>query len=46
VTLVTIAVSAAVAALVYEFVGPPWHVAAGAVAGIAAAYVAAGEAQP
>jgi 4-azaleucine resistance transporter AzlC len=46
VTLVTIAVSAAVAALVYEFVGPPWHVAAGAVAGIAAAYVAAGEAHP
>ncbi|HEV2603936.1 MAG TPA: AzlC family ABC transporter permease [Microvirga sp.] len=46
VTLVTIAVSAAVAALVYKAVGAPWHVAAGAVAGIAAAYLAAGEAQP
>jgi 4-azaleucine resistance transporter AzlC len=46
VTLVTIAVSAAVAALVYKAVGAPWHVAAGAVAGIMAAYLAAGEAQP
>ena len=46
VTLATIAVSAAVAALVYKAVGAPWHVAAGAVAGIAAAYLAAGEAQP
>jgi 4-azaleucine resistance transporter AzlC len=45
VTLVTIAVSAAVAALVYKAVGAPWHVAAGAVAGIAAAYLAAGEAR-
>ena len=43
VTLVTVAVSAAVAALVYRFVGTPWHVASGALAGIAAAYVAAGK---
>ncbi len=42
VTLVTIAVSAGVAALVYRTLGTPWHVAAGALAGIAAAYVAAG----
>jgi predicted branched-subunit amino acid permease len=43
VTLVAVAVSAAVAALVYRFVGAPWHVASGAIAGIAAAYLAAGE---
>jgi 4-azaleucine resistance transporter AzlC len=43
VTLVAVAVSAAVAALVYRFVGPPWHVASGAIAGIAAAYIAASE---
>ena len=43
VTLVAVAVSAAVAALVYRFVGPPWHVASGAIAGIAAAYIAANE---
>jgi 4-azaleucine resistance transporter AzlC len=40
VTLITIAVGAAVAALVYKLVGPPWHVASGALAGIAAAYLA------
>lgn len=43
VTLVTVAASAAVAALVYRFIGPPWHVACGALAGIAAAYLAARE---
>jgi 4-azaleucine resistance transporter AzlC len=43
VTLVTVAVSAGVAALVHYFIGAPWHVAAGALAGIAAAYVAAPE---
>lgn len=43
VTLVTVAVSAAVAALVHHFIGAPWHVASGALAGIAAAYLAAGE---
>jgi len=42
VTLVTVGVSAAVAALVHHFIGAPWHVASGALAGIAAAYVAAG----
>ena len=47
VTLVTVGVSAAVAALVHHFVGAPWHVASGALAGIAAAYLAAPEeAQP
>ncbi|WP_230530997.1 AzlC family ABC transporter permease [Microvirga roseola] len=43
VTLVTVAVSAAVAALVHHFIGAPWHVASGALAGIAAAYFAAPE---
>ena len=43
VTLVTVAVSAAVAALVHYFIGAPWHVASGALAGIAAAYLAAPE---
>ena len=40
-TLVTVAVSAAVAALVHHFIGAPWHVASGALAGIAAAYLGA-----
>jgi predicted branched-subunit amino acid permease len=43
VTLVTVAVSAGVAALVHLFIGAPWHVASGALAGIAAAYLAAPE---
>lgn len=43
VTLVTVAASATVAALVHYFVGAPWHVASGALAGIAAAYLAAPE---
>jgi 4-azaleucine resistance transporter AzlC len=42
VALVTVATSGAVAALVYVFLGAPWHVASGALAGIAAAYLAAG----
>ncbi len=41
VTLVTVAVSAVVAALVHHFIGAPWHVASGALAGIVAAYLAA-----
>lgn len=41
VTLVTVGASAAVAALVHHFIGAPWHVASGALAGIAAAYLAA-----
>jgi len=46
VMLVTVAASAGVAALVHVFIGAPWHVAAGALAGIAAAYWAApGEAR-
>lgn len=43
VTLVTVGVSAAVAALVHHFIGAPWHVASGALAGIAAAYLAVPE---
>ncbi len=45
VTLITVAVSGLVAALVYRTVGAPWHVASGALAGIAAAYAAAGDAR-
>lgn len=41
VTLVTVAASGGASAVTYLFAGPPWHVAAGAVAGIAAAYAAA-----
>jgi 4-azaleucine resistance transporter AzlC len=41
VTAATIAASGGVAALTYVTLGPPWHVAAGALAGIAAAYLAA-----
>lgn len=41
VTLVTVGVSAAVAALVHRFIGAPWHVVSGALAGIAAAYLTA-----
>jgi 4-azaleucine resistance transporter AzlC len=43
VALITVATGAAVAALVHTVIGPPWHVASGALAGIAAAYWAAGE---
>ena len=44
VTLAAIAVSAAVAAGVNLLLGPPWHVALGALAGIAAAYLLGEEA--
>ena len=40
-TAITIAASAAAAALVYVWLGTPWHVLAGAFAGIAAAWCAA-----
>jgi 4-azaleucine resistance transporter AzlC len=43
VTLITVAASAVVAALVHLTIGAPWHVACGALAGIAAAYLASGE---
>jgi 4-azaleucine resistance transporter AzlC len=43
VTLITVAVSATVAAFVHHFIGAPWHVASGALAGIAAAYLSASE---
>jgi 4-azaleucine resistance transporter AzlC len=38
-TALTVAASAAASALAYRLVGPPWHVAAGALSGIAAAYL-------
>jgi 4-azaleucine resistance transporter AzlC len=41
ITAATVAASGGVAALVYVTAGPPWHVLAGAFAGIAAAYLAA-----
>jgi 4-azaleucine resistance transporter AzlC len=43
VTLFTVAASGGASALVCLSAGPPWHVAAGAAAGILAAYVAASE---
>jgi 4-azaleucine resistance transporter AzlC len=39
-TAITVLASGVAAALAYHFAGPPWHVAAGAFAGIAAAYLA------
>lgn len=41
ITAFTVVASGAVSALTYITAGPPWHVAAGAFAGIAAAYFAA-----
>jgi 4-azaleucine resistance transporter AzlC len=41
ITAATVAASGGVAALVYVTAGPPWHVLAGAFAGILAAYAAA-----
>ncbi len=40
-TAITVIVSAVTSALAYVWLGPPWHVAAGAFAGIAAAWCAA-----
>ncbi len=40
-TAATVAASAVIAALTYVLAGPPWHVAAGALAGITAAYISA-----
>jgi 4-azaleucine resistance transporter AzlC len=45
-TLLTIAASAVTAALVHRLAGPPWHVASGALAGIAVAYAVSGERNP
>lgn len=42
-TAVTVCASALASALAYVVTGPPWHVAAGAAAGIAAAYLSAPE---
>lgn len=41
VTAVTVAAAGAASAVVYVLAGPPWHVAAGAAAGILGAYLAA-----
>ncbi len=41
ITAVTVAASGGTAALVHVFAGPPWHVLAGAFAGILGAYLAA-----
>jgi predicted branched-subunit amino acid permease len=41
ITAATVAASGGTAALVYLTAGPPWHVLAGALTGIAAAYLAA-----
>jgi branched chain amino acid efflux pump len=38
-TALTVAASALASALAYRFAGPPWHVAAGALCGILAAYL-------
>jgi 4-azaleucine resistance transporter AzlC len=43
ITLVTVIASAAASTVTHALAGPPWHVGAGAIAGILAAYVAAPE---
>lgn len=45
VTCWTVAASGLASALVFRWVGPPWHVLAGALAGLAAAWLAAGGAR-
>ena len=42
VTFWTVAAAGIASALTYKFVGPPWHVAAGALSGLLAAWLAAG----
>ena len=43
VTVWTAAAAGIASALTYRFIGPPWHVLAGALCGLAAAWIAAGE---
>ena len=43
VTFWTVAAAGIASALTYRFVGPPWHVLAGALCGLAAAWIAAGD---
>ncbi|HEV7260889.1 MAG TPA: AzlC family ABC transporter permease [Bosea sp. (in: a-proteobacteria)] len=43
VTFWTVAAAGLASALTYRFVGPPWHVLAGALCGLAAAWIAAGD---
>ena len=45
VTAWTVAAAGLASALAYRFAGPPWHVLAGALAGLAAAWWAAGDAR-
>ena len=46
VTFWTVAAAGVSSALTYRFIGPPWHVAAGALCGLAAAWLAAGREMP
>ena len=46
VTFWTVAAAGLASALTYRFIGPPWHVAAGALCGLAAAWLAAGREMP
>lgn len=46
VTFWTVAAAGTASALTYRFAGPPWHVLAGALCGLAAAWIAAGGATP
>jgi 4-azaleucine resistance transporter AzlC len=43
VTFWTVAAAGLASALTYRFIGPPWHVLAGALCGLAAAWIAAGD---
>ena len=43
VTFWTVAAAGIASALTYRFAGPPWHVLAGALSGLAAAWIAAGD---
>jgi 4-azaleucine resistance transporter AzlC len=46
VTFWTVAAAGLASALTYRLIGPPWHVLAGALCGLAAAWLAAGESEP
>lgn len=46
VTFWTVAAAGTASALTYRLIGPPWHVLAGALCGLAAAWIAAGDATP
>ncbi|MCO5091918.1 AzlC family ABC transporter permease [Bosea sp. (in: a-proteobacteria)] len=46
VTFWTVAAAGIASAVTYRLAGPPWHVAAGALSGLLAAWIAAGKAKP